>query len=174
MKSIITASPLSPPDIAIEPLSNLLAYMRAMYFLHHTVHITVRGPSFGEDHALVGAMYEQIVEEIDQLAEKLVAYYDRRAVNLAVHTALVADYGRSWWSALTNGIGFDDLISGDSNRRALSVALSAEEGLIEAATDIMSLVKANGTMPMELDDWLMGLCNAHGPHIYKLKARLRT
>lgn len=167
MHKIVTAGPLAPPDSAQRSLSLLLAYMRALYLLHHTVHLTVRGPSFDGDHELAGNLYKQLVEEIDQLAEKLVSYYDKPAVSLHFQVVTIADHSRSWATALA-------LSSPDNpNDGMLRVALAAEERLIEMATGVMAEIKASGTVPMELDDWLMGLCNAHGPYVYKLKARLR-
>lgn len=67
----------------------VLAQLRALQWFYWTTHWTVGGPNFYGQHLLLERLYEgknggpNINEEIDQLGERIVAYFGAQAINPA-------------------------------------------------------------------------------------------
>lgn len=138
-------------------LSQLLAILQGIQWAHWTAHWQSKGtPSYG-DHLLFERLYGSLKEEIDGLAEKLVAYY---GVESVAATASIADAHRFLAS-------YDQVP--DLYKRALMMELHLQNALKR----VYDGIKESGEMSLGLDDFIMALANNHETHIYLLRQRLR-
>ena len=74
---------------AAQQLSDLLATLRAVHFIHWTGHWQVKGSPYYGDHLLLQRLYEGLDNEIDTLAEKLVAMFGVEIVNPAQQSVIM-------------------------------------------------------------------------------------
>ena len=72
-------------------LSMLLAVLRALQFMHLTAHWISKGNAYYGDHLLFERLYGGMGEEIDGLAEKLVAMHGAEAVCPKCQSKLMAN-----------------------------------------------------------------------------------
>lgn len=140
-------------------LQQLLAILRAIHWSHWTAHWQVKGtPSYG-DHLLFERLYGALAEEIDGLAEKLVAFYGVEAVSaeasIDITHQFIAAYDKG-------GVG-------DVYKRALMMELHLQNALKR----VYEAVKGSGEMSLGLDDFIMAVANTHETHVYLLRQRLR-
>ena len=140
-----------------ESLLNLLAFLKAIYFLHWSNHWRVEGnPSYG-DHLLFERLYGLLPSEIDGLAEKIIAMFGSDAISmsqlaateLSVHQQLEQEpdlHKRAEW---------------------------AEKELQRLVKDIFDNLEVEEALPLGLNDYLAALANSHDTHVYLLQQRLR-
>ena len=137
----------------------LLAYLRAMHWVHWTNHWQVKGdPQYG-DHLLFQRMYEAIPTEIDDLAEKLVAMFGPEAVDAPLQVTRTQAAIQEIFERAP-----DDIF----NR-----ALSMEENLQQMVKTIFDAAEGSGNLSLGMNDYLAALANAHETNVYLLKQRLR-
>jgi DNA-binding ferritin-like protein len=79
-------------------LSGLLATLRTAYTLHTTAHWQTKGPTFYGDHELFERLYKGLPDEIDALAEKLVATFGPASVDPVEQVKLMRDMVESFAS----------------------------------------------------------------------------
>lgn len=139
-------------------LRDLLAYLRAMHFVHWTTHWQVKGDPYYGDHLLFQRMYEAMPEEIDTLAEKIVADFGPEAVaapDQVVHMAAEVDL----------------LYEEDTD--PIERALAMEQALQDDLKDIFDTLEKQGAMSLGMEDFLAALASAHETNIYLLRQRTR-
>ena len=152
----------NPRPSAVGIYQELLAHLRALQWVYWTTHWTSAGPNFYGDHLLLQRLYEgkeggpEINEEIDQLGERMVAYFgpgsvDPNAINKRVqkildHTGDLSPMARLY--ALE-----------DNLQRVTKTAWDAEQ-------------KAGNERSLGIDDYLMSLANERDTARYLLKQRL--
>jgi DNA-binding ferritin-like protein len=140
-------------------LLQLLAIFRAIHWSHWTAHWQVKGtPSYG-DHLMFQRLYEGMVDEIDSLGEKIVSYYGAESVASTANIAIAHDFLSAYDS---RGVH-------DPYQRALQMELHLQRAL----SHVYETVKESGEMSLGLDDFLMGLANAHETAVFLLRQRLR-
>jgi|LauGreDrversion4_2_1035121.scaffolds.fasta_scaffold14189_3 DNA-binding ferritin-like protein len=147
-------SEISTKDI----LLGLLTALIATRLSHHTTHWQVRGTNFYGDHTMFERLYESLDDEIDTLAEKIVAEHGPEGVDLA---ELSSDLG----SHLTN-------LSGESSDPVIR-ALTAESGLQAMFKQVYHTLKNRDELSLGMDDFLMAMANAHETNVYLLRQRFR-
>jgi DNA-binding ferritin-like protein len=136
-------------------LASLLCLLRAMHWLHWTNHWTVEGDSFYGDHLLFQRLYEAMPEEIDGLAEKIVATYGAGAVNPVAQAETMAGILRRW----------------EMTQDIRTKALVAERDLQQAVGAIKTSLSATGELSTGLENYLDGLLDAHETNLYLLGQR---
>ncbi|TFH65086.1 MAG: hypothetical protein E4G90_06840 [Gemmatimonadales bacterium] len=140
-------------------LLQLLGIFRAIHMSHWTAHWQVKGtPSYG-DHLLFQRLYEGMVEEIDDLGEKIVSYYGSESVALTANIGIAHDFLSAYDSR-----GVYDLY-----QRALQMELHLQKAL----SHVYEVIKESGEMSLGLDDALMSFANAHETAVFLLRQRLR-
>jgi DNA-binding ferritin-like protein len=140
-------------------LIQLLAILRAIHWSHWTTHWQVKGTPFYSDHLLFERLYTDLLGEIDDLAEKIVAYYGSEAVAPAANI-----------SAAHQFISAYDKSGADPYKRALMMELHLQNAL----KSVYDSVTSSNEMSLGLDDYLMAVANLHETHIYLLRQRIRT
>lgn len=137
-------------------LSELLSVLRAMHWLHWTAHWQAAGTAFYADHELFARLYGGLVDEIDGLAEKIVASYGADAVDAVSQVDLAHRVLTRWYE--------------DSN--PLSRAWTAEQTLQVAIGGVLSALGKEGKLSTGLENFLQGLADAHETNIYLLTRRM--
>lgn len=141
----------------VHPLSELLAFLRAMFWSHQTTHWQMRGTAYYGDHLLFQRLYEAISGEIDTLAEKIVGNFGEELVNAVDQ----ADLNHQ----------FQELFS--EIECPFERGLIVEQDFQVRLNEIYDAMKADGSMTMGLDDFIMGIASTHETHIYLLQQRLK-
>ena len=134
-------------------LSHILAALRAQYLMYQTSHWQSKGPAYYGNHLLFQRLYESVQEEIDAVAEKLVGYSGIDCVDLPAQIELIEAYCSRW----------------------CRIECLHERGL-QSEKDMQKLfqvsyatLKAQGSLPLGLDDLLMATANAHETNEYLLQ-----
>lgn len=137
-------------------LTSVLALLRAMHWSHWTTHWQVKSDPFYGDHLLFQRLYEGMVDDIDTLAEKIVAFYGPEAVKVTTQI----DISKTFLelipkdaSPIEKGMALEDLL-----QRVLKAAYKA--------------LKESDDLTLGLDDYLMALANKHETNVYLIKQRL--
>lgn len=148
----------NPSASALPLFISVLAHLRALQWLYWTTHWTAAGPNFYGMHLMLQRLYEgkkggpDINEEIDQLGERIVAYFGARAISPADLQQQSAELIRA---------------AQDSN--PIVSLLRLEAGLqtaIRAAWDAEQ--QAGVERSLGIDDYLMGLANERDTARYLL------
>lgn len=151
--------PASHLDAAQTLLQNILGVLRAVHWTHWTCHWQALGESAYGDHLLFERLYGGVVEEIDTLAEKMVASFGPSSVH-AVDSAKLTAFTLHRWSEE----------SGD----LMQQALLAENTLLIGLKKVYESLKAVGVLSLGMDDFLMTVANNHETHVYLLQQRMRS
>jgi len=140
-------------------LQQLLAILRAIQWSHWTGHWQSKGVASYADHLLFQKFYEDMTEEIDGLAEKIVAYFGVEAVSAEPSIGIAHQFIAA----------YDEAGDTDVYMRALKMELHLQNALKR----VYDQIEASGEMSLGLDDFLMALANSHETNIYLLRQRLR-
>jgi DNA-binding ferritin-like protein len=138
-----------------ELLRELHALLLAQQRNYWSTHQQVAGPNYYGDHLLFERLYSGLTDQIDGLAERMVALFGPEIVdNVDVARRTTAWLER--WSKTRDPI-----------RRALLSETDAQ-GQFRAVYDGL---KAAGTLSLGMDDFLMGLASEHDQNTYLLQQR---
>lgn len=146
-------------DVVVKHLTNLLAYLRAMYLSYQTSHWQTKGPTYYGNHLLFQRLYESVQGEVDALAEKVVGYVGPAGVEAQGQSGLIASHFNAFAF-----YGDDHHVRG----------LRTEEALQRYLKSAYDEIKASGMMTLGLDDWLMATASAHETNVYLLQQVLNT
>lgn len=136
-----------------EPLQAVFSALRALHWFHWTNHWQSSGNGAYARHLLFERLYTGVVDEIDGLAEKMVATFG----NEAVEPLGSISQATLWLEKWTEGPD------------VLARALEAEQdvqGVLQGAYDS---IKESGGMTLGLDDFIMATANAHETNVYLLQ-----
>lgn len=136
-------------------LSRLLALLRVQRLHYQTAHWQAEGSSFYGDHLLFERLYEAVEDEIDTLAEKMVAFFGPESVRLDDN-----------WSEMTM---FVESIGSQGN--PVDVSLAFEELFLDEVETVYEEMSDANEMSLGLDDFLMAMSNDHEEHVYLLRQR---
>jgi len=147
-------------DVSRPELSVLLTWLRALYFTHQTHHWISKGDSFFGNHLLFQRIYEEVLPEIDAVAEKSVGLGDENNVDLhkQLGTALEIVFSNSSVNVIPSP---DDLA-----KKSLKLELE----FLCACEVLRKSMKTNGTLTTGIDNLVAGVCDLHESHVYLLKA----
>jgi len=141
-------------------LQSLLGMLHAIYWNHWTSHWQSKGNAAYGDHLLFERLYEAVKDEIDGLAEKLVAWFGNNAVNPLV----IQSYSLAYLKRLHE-------VSQEEDPNPVATALSLERLLQEALEDVYAELDEEGDMSLGMDNFLQGIADTHETHIYLLQQR---
>lgn len=154
-KAYLNATPMQR-EVVRRHLCDVLACLRAAYLSYQTSHWQVVGQSFYGNHLLFERLYSSVLLQIDALAEKLVGYLGRDAVDLDYQIRTLASYTSRWTQIDCH------------HKRGLQSEADIQAAL-KRAYDGIKQVKA---MTLGLDDWIMATANAHEENEYLLQQAL--
>jgi len=142
-------------------LQFLLCSLRAAHWLHWTSHWQVKGKSFYGDHTLLDRIYNSLIEEIDSLAEKLVAEFGSESVDPAPQAQMMANK-------------LIPIVEAKSMRDPILRALFVEESLQKIFKISYEVLKQRGFLSLGMDDYIMSIANAHETNLYLLRQRTES
>lgn len=142
---------------AAQQLSDLLATLRAVHFIHWTGHWQVKGNPYYGDHLLLQRLYEGLDNEIDTLAEKLVAMFGVEIVNPAQQSVRMNQIIQSL-STIQNPI---------------MRSLNAEKKLMRLLEHTFKNLEKQNSLSLGMNDFIAATANAHETYIYLLQQRTR-
>lgn len=134
-------------------LSHILAALRAQYLSYQTSHWQSKGPTYYGNHLLFQRLYGSVQIEIDAVGEKLVGYTGIDSVNLPAQIELIEAYCSRWCQIEC------------LHERGLQSEKDMQK-LFKATYDNL---KAQGSLPLGLDDFLMATASAHETNAYLLQ-----
>jgi hypothetical protein len=153
-------------DGGLQALQTLLGQLRALRWHYHTAHWRVRGDSFYGDHLLFERLYAgdgeddsapTMDDQIDTLAEKMVATYGRDSVL----TQVIWPGSTAFIEA---GLG--------SSECPFRQSIFLEEALQVSIRSTYDMLKAEGRLSLGMDDFLMSLASERETAIYLLRQRM--
>ena len=137
-------------------LCDVLACLRAQSLSYQTSHWQVVGQSFYGNHLLFQRLYKSVLEQVDQLAEKVVGYLGSEVVGLESQMKHIYQYTASWSQI------------GCNHKRGLQSEADLQMALKHAYEGIKNV----NAMTLGLDDWIMATANAHEENEYLLQQAL--
>lgn len=136
-------------------LSDMLAFVRAVYEAEHSFHWRTRGSQFYGDHLLFARIYEGTYADLDTMAEKLIGLTGNNdAVAPALQAAKTAELMQSFNLS-------------DDPKKFAAEALKLEKALIELVCSCLEVCSAE--MTDGLENFLQGLADKHETHVYLLQ-----
>lgn len=136
-----------------EILVEVLSLMQAQYHNYFTNHWQAKGDNYYGNHLLFQRLYEGMVEEIDTLAEKIVAYFGGSSVDMSKVNKRSQFWIDRW------------------NRKSDIVerSINSEKDLHNILDKTYNILKERKDMSLGLDDYIMATANAHETNLYLLQ-----
>lgn len=148
-------------DVCYPELSVMLAWLRALYFTHQTNHWTSKADPFYSDHLLFQRLYEEVLPEIDAVAEKSVGVGSE--ANVELQRQLLTASKITSRSASIGGIPMpNDLVE---------MSLKLEREFLCVCELLRGSMKNNGTLSTGIDNLTAGIADLHEAHVYLLSQR---
>lgn len=143
-------------DRCEDTIASVLYHLNALSLMHRSAHWQVRGDTFYGDHLMFERMYEDIDDEIDRMAERIVAMSDASYVDPHVISRAVDDI----------------VIDAMQIKCPFERLLTCETTLIGVIDDAMSSLDECSTSTLGWNDVLGAIASKHEEHIYILRSRL--
>lgn len=135
-------------------LKTILGFMGALYLNYWVSHWQSSGDDSYENHLLFQRLYEELIDRIDLLGEKMVGYFGNDSVDL-----------------LSIGvIGYKYVCQWSHENNLVSRAIMAEKQFQKILEDTYNELKEIG-LSLGLDDYLMSVANDHETNLYLLQQR---
>jgi DNA-binding ferritin-like protein len=140
----------------------MLVHLRYLRDVHHTHHWIAKGDPFYADHELFERLYNNVVPEIDEMAEKAVGLGSERNVDLSLQLKQLE-------KMCSGAYGMSQMIPQPSELAKRSLA--AEKNFVKTVTMMMKSLDERGMLTPGLENMLGGIADVHEGHIYLLKQR---
>lgn len=153
----------SAPDAA---LPAILTVLRALAVVHQSHHWLTYGPVFYADHLLFERIYNDLVGEIDQVAERAIGTgASKTALHPGAQTKQIA--------VIVQALCGDGVTVGEGENPDTYVATSlrAERWLLECIKTVSSALESVGMLSRGTDNLLQGIEDKHEEHVYLLVQR---
>lgn len=139
-------------------LQLVLCSLRAAHWSHWTSHWQVKGKSFYGDHELMGRLYNSLIEEIDVLAEKIVAMAGSDALEPTQQAQIMANK-------------LIPIVEAKAMKDPIRRALFVEEALQLVFKETYRILKERDFLSLGMDDFLMSIASSHETNLYLLRQR---
>lgn len=160
-RSIVIDNMLSEwGEIPYSELSVLLVHLRYIALVLQTAHWTCKGDSFFGDHLMFERMYNDVLPEIDAVAEKAVGLGNENNVNLVLQQLQVMKLVQQMGTTMI-----------PQRNRLVSTSLDAEMTLLKVIGILELSLKEHGTSTSGLSNLLQGIVDKHEEHCFLLKQR---
>jgi len=157
--------PPKPPVDSYKGLSQLLAFLRALYMVHQTAHWQTRGGHYYSDHILFQRIYEESLDGIDSVAERVIGLTnDPSYVSARDQAALVHRLVGSAYRGVTSPAPDVETL--------VKISLAGEVSVLNAIDRVKQMMQHAGTLSEGLDDLLQGLASKHEEFVYLLQQRV--
>lgn len=148
--------------VPLPQLSVLLVHLRYLAMIHQTHHWTTKGDPFYGDHLLFQRLYEEVVSEIDSVAEKVIGLGSIANVDISLQMKQVM--------SLVQGYGMTSTLPQPSDLARRSY--QAEMSFLKVVAHLVDHIKECGMMTRGLDNMIAGIEDSHESAVYLLKQRI--
>jgi DNA-binding ferritin-like protein len=163
-RSIVVDNMLSEwGEIPYAELSVLLVHLRYVALVHQTAHWTCKGDNFFGDHLLHERLYNDVLPEIDAVAEKAVGLGNENNVNVVLQTLQLMRLVQQMGTTMI-----------PQSNQLVSTTLDAEMNLLKVIGILELSLKEKGTSTSGLSNLIQGIADKHEEHTFLLKQRLKS
>lgn len=149
-------------DVPYAELSILLVHLRFLALVHQTNHWVAKGDSYYGDHLLFERLYDSVVKEIDQTAEKVIAFGTETNVNMNLQ---VVQLNRLVQNSQLLG-------TFPSSAGPATASLASEKRFLEALEYLVQSLKERQMLTLGIENMLTGIADKHEESVYLLKRRV--
>ena len=161
----LVAEPAAPAIDIGQLLSEYLGCLRGLYIWFHGAHNLTKGAGFSGDHVnLYGMIYDELIENYDEAAEKAIGLTEDEAVACPIRTTAIA------LSHLKNSYVSPAGMSGSKIAQAALAAIKLHSQLVE---ELFYLLEASGHLPLGLNDFLASSASKFDNYTYLLLQRTK-
>jgi hypothetical protein len=150
-----------------------MALLRYLGIVYQTVHWLSRGKNYFADHQLMDRLYNEVVEEVDKLAETTIGVFGGAWYNLSEQIGVMATVDKVFKTAY----GDSEMSVEWADEPALEYVNFVNSKFLAALVMFVQRIKqeeqgANEGLRMGLDNLLRSMTEKHTSHAYLLKRRL--
>jgi len=142
-------------------MTSMLAMLQALAMLHQSHHWSTSGASFFQDHLLFERLYNESLELIDQLAERIVGSGDTPNIGAAFQVGIM--------SRILGSLGVGGLPTD-----MIAISLAAETSCVAAVAQLIASKTADGTLSHGISKLLEDIADKHETFVYLLSQRSKT
>jgi starvation-inducible DNA-binding protein len=150
-------------DLESRPLMEFLACLKLNLTYIQAAHWISKGKSFYGDHLLFERIYNELAEEIDAYAEKVLALSGDETVNPIDVLSVAAE-------RLPKIVKFSGGQDGDELAK---YAINSEKYVLAELEKLYHTLKEQDKLTLGFDDMLMSMHNNHENHIYLIQQRAK-
>lgn len=137
---------------------SLLSLLRAQYMLYQNIHWEVSGPPFYGNHLLFQRLYESVQQDVDNLAEKVVAHFGVQAVAMRKAMPEMDAFCRRWCQV-----------------ESLSArAMVSEADFQRLVQKTLSVLETEGRLTIGVANLLEEMADRHETNMYLIQQTLRA
>jgi len=137
-------------DILKDRLSNLLAFLRAQYWLYQTLHWQANDYQL---HLVFQRIYDAVFEEVDSIAERVIGLTNKDSVEPNQSIGKSKDLISKWTQI----------------ESPVEQAIQAEEDFLNFLQETITILEKAGRYTLGLEDLLPSFASQHEEHMYLLK-----
>ena len=135
-----------------------IAFLRALYLFYQNAHWQSNGPGSYSNHLMFQRLYENVLKEIDDVAEKSIALFDNEVLDLSKQNEMIFKI-LSKYSVKSN----DFVITG----------IEFEKAFQDVAIRILNELKEQNKLSKGLENKILGqLDSSENPRCYLLKQNI--
>jgi DNA-binding ferritin-like protein len=147
-------------------LPTALAFLRALTMIHQSHHWLTHGDTYYADHLLFERLYNETVEEVDQVAERAVGLgCPMEKILPTMQAAVVHHIVKLFCEGETVG-------EPSVAHAYVESSLKAEKAFLKCLAVIVHEMKEHGELTRGTDNLIAGIEDKHESHTYLLQQRL--
>lgn len=144
-------------------MKKYLSLLKALQAYYQHAHWISKGETFYGDHLLFERLYGSVNEQIDSLAEKMVALGGDHYVCVRTVMRMTSEILEKIPEMVEDTVGLELAQS----------ALKLEKKFLSSTKNLYNKLKEDGSLSLGLDDMLMALYNAHEGNVYLLGQKIK-
>lgn len=148
--------------VPVPELGVLLVRLKVLSDVHKTHHWISSGDAFYGDHLLFQRLYDEIVDEIDSVAERAVGLGGPANVNINLVAHQVVNCIAQ--NTVVATIPQPDQLFAESLRR--------EKAFLDVIDHLLNSMTMRGTLTNGIENLVQGIADTHESHVYLLQQRL--
>lgn len=141
-------------------LSWYLGNLRFLYLMYQNCHWQCSGLSFYQDHLLFQRLYENVLEDIDGAAEKIVGVFDSSLIDLSSQLHVMSMMGEKFG------------IDASAPINCFKTAIQVEEYFQKVASSLKKSLQEEDKLSLGVDDLIASQANSSEERLYLLKSSL--
>lgn len=141
-------------------LSWYLGHLRFLYLAYQNFHWQCSGLSFYQDHLLFQRLYEEVQENVDSTAEKIIGVFNTNLVNLDTQMEIISSQASKY------------NVKPGAPILLFKTAIAAEEEFQKLSMSLYNALESEEKLTLGLDDLIAAQSNDSEERLYLLKSSL--